>query len=172
MPRQKKLPKNYPHRYCYLPCLETQLRVPKYIVRIENYYPDGRVKNCGWQVRYCQPSVYFSDGGKSPRPSLRAASAYLASIWNGEKNVYKPRTTARRTNPIKEPGIRLVCRRRSENLVEWYVEAMSPLRGKASRRVYVGTDRTKTMKRLQAAMIKARSYRDGMERALRAEIIT
>ena len=52
-----------------------RIRVPEHIQRIDTHSTHG------WQMRYGQPSLFFSDGhgpGCGPRPSLKRAMAALA----------------------------------------------------------------------------------------------
>ena len=52
-----------------------RIRVPEHIQRIDTHSTHG------WQMRYGQPSLFFSDGhgpGNGPRPSLKRAIAALS----------------------------------------------------------------------------------------------
>ena len=67
-------------------------------------------------------------------------------------------------NDIQEAGIRLVIhRRKNKTFDEFYVSAVSPIHGEASKQVYVGTENTITLPRVDAAMQKARLIRREME---------
>lgn len=162
-----KLPRAFPRRWVSVPGYPDLLAVPKYIVRIDSRYPNGTIKNRAWQLRYCKPSMYFADGKKSPRTSLRLACAYLASIYTGPKSINgnlkaKP-TKRRKVSEVMEPGLRIVRKsRRRSGLLEIYIEAMAPCRGKSPRRVYVGTTNTATKKRITAKLPEARRLRREM----------
>ena len=170
-----RLPRGFPRRITSIPGWATVFHVPRYISRVD-VDEIGRYGTHGWQVRYEGKCRFFGDakGRKtgSPIASLKEATAYLASVYKGPTvRVLATPTIRRETGPIMEAGLRLVrqpLHRRSRLCLEVYVEAMSPVRGISSRRVYVGTEHTEgdggtvTPERLEAAVLRAREYRKGM----------
>lgn len=108
----------------------------------------------GWQVRWPGHSRYFSDAQykHNPASSLRAASRYAKQNYPGKKCQCK-----------KIPGIRVIERQRTRGAAEVYVEVAHPDGSKAAKRLYVGTIRTVTARRLRE------KKREG--RLLRAQLV-
>lgn len=162
----KKLPHGFPHRLGQVPGWAGIFEIPRYITRVD-VDELGLAGTHGWQVRYVKPSTFFSDAidGKraSPRQSLARAKRYLAAIYNGPKVQIRTTPTKRKKNPIQEAGIRLVERKMAHKTVkDIYVEAVPPSHSIAPKRVYVGTERTATPERLEAAILVARAIRADM----------
>lgn len=161
-----RLPRGFPHRLATVPGWAGIFEVPRYIVRVD-IDEFGRAGTHGWQVRYDKPWVFFGDtaGGKrrSPRVSLAAARRHLASCYKGPPTLIRTTPTRRKDNLIQEAGLRLVERRRRGRTVsEFYIEAVSPSARIASRRVYVGTERTLSAERIADGLRKARVLRAQM----------
>lgn len=173
----KRLPRGFPHRLAFVPGWAGVFQIPKYIVRVDVDEP-GKAGTHGWQVRYQKPSTFFSDAGQNrrgnPSTSLAAAKRYLASIYAGPRTLIRTTPTKRKTNPIQEPGLRLVyVQPKGRTVRHVYVEAVPPGRGMVPKRVYVGTDNTVTPARIEAGKAKARQIRLAMVTAhLRAKAET
>lgn len=160
-----------------MPGWATTFRVPRHIVRIDIDDP-GKAGTHGWQVRYRRPWRFFGDTvnrtRRSPAAALAEAIDFLVGIYEGPRNLLRNTPTRRKQNPIQEAGLRLVVRRKAtRNMTEYYVEAVPPARSRNPRRFYVGTERTLTAERLEAAMEKARQARREMvDEHLRSQGIT
>jgi len=157
-----------PRRKVIVPGWAVTFLVSRYIVRIDIDEP-GLVGTHGWQVRYQKPFVLFSDSKgasrRSPRQSLAEAMGHLALTYQGPRNLLRTTPTSRKKNEIQEAGLRLVVMSKPHKTFdEFYIEAMSPTRARAARRVYVGTENTITLPRADAAIVKARKLRREMER--------
>jgi len=133
-------------------------------VRIDVDDP-GKAGTHGWQVRFGpRPWKLFSDAkaGKrrTPRVSLKEAVQYLTGIYTGPPPLVRSTPTPRKRNPIQEAGLRLVERtRKGRNVVEIWVEAVSPTREIAPRRYYAGTQNSVTPEKMELAIENARRAR-------------
>ena len=163
---KKRLPKNFPHRISTVPGWAGTYNVPKFICRID-IDKLGCAGTHGWQVRYGKPYVFFGEtvNGKriSPRTALAKAKAYLIEIYAGPNIPIRTTPTKRKTNPIQEAGLRLIeCMKNKRTVKDYYVEAVPPSKRIRSCRIYVGTERTITPERLEAAIGRARTIRAEM----------
>ena len=154
-------------RAVIVPGWATKFQVVQHVVRIDIDEP-GKAGTHGWQVRHKKTSKLFSDSTKrnrrSPSASPAEAVSYLSEIYSGPTIRLRNSPTKRKKNDIQEAGIRLVThRRKHKTFEEFYVAAVSPIKGEASKRVYVGTENTITLPRIDA-MQKARLLRKEMEK--------
>lgn len=164
-----KLPDNHPHREITVKPWTNKLMVPRHIVRVDC----GDVETTGthgWQVRYQKPSKFFSDvsGGirRHPKESLAEATSYLAGIYRGTTSQIKKYPAKRKTNEIQEVGLRLIKRlNKRRKITEIYIEVSNLVKGKSSKRFYVGTENTATQDRISAKLIIARAYREALVKA-------
>lgn len=150
--------------------------VPRWIVRIE-YEAWGwaitrsgrRVRRWrnhkGWQVRYQihegRKTKYFVDS-RSKVASLVRACEYLLSIYEGPADRHAKREKTNKAIKTGYPGVRFVFSppKNGRTVGHWSAE-MSILPGikNTPKRFYIGTERTATQERAQAAVQRANDLR-------------
>lgn len=134
-------------------------QVHPYIVRIDIDEP-GYTGTHGWQLRYDKPFVFFSDRPAKRRPlgspatSLKRATTRLKEIYEGHRPRLRDTEFKSKGLHFGVPGLRCYSKKRpTKNLTEWYMELSHPLKSHAAKRIYVGTDNTITLPRIDAAFM-------------------
>ncbi len=143
-----------------------RMRVPENIQRLES------PRLAGWQVRY-HGTKYFADGPGSPRDSLRRATAELTARIKKHPAPAKLHHAANATKLNGMPlGISGPVVRRRHNFLEASLHVSLPRFGQVPRRktIYLGTESTYTVQRVEAALARALVLRSAAEAAYRRAV--
>ncbi len=144
-----------------------RIRVPEHIQRIDTHSTHG------WQMRYGQPSLFFSDGhgpGNGPRASLRRA---MAALRERIAELPAPTGLQRDISPNKQNDLPvgisgpILRQRPGRSVPECHFSVNLPRFGaKPLRRsVYIANQNTYTVERYQRALETAIELRRAAETA-------
>ena len=132
--------------------------VPRHVSRVDSF-KNGKLGNArgwhGWQVRWPGFRRFFPDvrhGG--------CDGALTAAVLCVEREYPGPQSQC---NP--ERGVRLVKQKPSSRKVtSYYVVVSHPVRGKAGRKLYVGTENTVNTDRIEQKMVEGHRIRQELIR--------
>ncbi len=128
--------------------------VPEHVSRVDSFKlrRGGQAASGwhGWQVRWPGFNKFFSDSQHGGcEAALLASSCYAEQHYPGKRSQCDPAA-----------GVRLVERKKaSRQVVEIYIEVSHPMRGKAARRLYVGTTATVTPGRIRKKKAEGKRLR-------------
>lgn len=129
---------------------EGEFEVPTHVSRVDSRKAGGRRGWHGWQVRWPGHRKFFTDTQHgSVAASLAAAAEYVDRNYPGKNSQCD-----------RKAGVRVIQRQKAtRNFPEIYVEVSHPQRGKAARRLYVGTVRTASPEKVREKLIEGRKLR-------------
>lgn len=136
--------------------------VPEHVSRVDSF-KRGRGGQAagwhGWQVRWPGFNKFFSDAQQGGcEAALLGAIRYVERHYPGKRSQCDPAA-----------GVRLVERRKaSRQVAEFYIEVSHPMKGKAARRLYVGTATTVTPGRIRQKMAEGKRLRRELVREHKA----
>jgi len=148
-----------------------RIRVPEHIQRIDTHSTHG------WQMRYGQPTLFFSDGqgkGNGPRPALKRA---IAALLQRIEELPAPTGLQRGTSPNKQNDLPvgisgpILRQRPGRSVPECHFSVNLPRFGaKPLRRsVYIANQNTYTPERYTAALNAALEMRRLAEEQYQAD---